>query len=260
MRWNGSFSAPSSVSFIVASPIFWPHRAACTWYGARLMFSTPPARAISQSPALIAFAAVRIACNPLPHRRFTVVAGTSCGIPPSITAMREMYMSRGSVCRICPNTASPTSAGSIPLRASASRATAAASTEGEVSFSAPPNVPTAVRTPETMKTSVMGKLLLRVLDARAAPSRGRFHTRGCRELRARRIGLPVHPFLWNIAYPSKGRALLVPFRRGIPAPRHGSGPFGPAAGPEQPGENSHNAGRMTICVQRNMSDELAHGN
>ena len=39
------------------------------------MFSAPPATATSASPSMIAWAAVMIACRPLPHRRFSVRAG-----------------------------------------------------------------------------------------------------------------------------------------------------------------------------------------
>ena len=52
------------------------------------MFSAPPATAKSASPALIMLAAVTIACSPLPHRRFSVSAGVSCGSPPLTPATR----------------------------------------------------------------------------------------------------------------------------------------------------------------------------
>ncbi len=59
----------------------------CT-YGARVMLSTPPATKASPSPALIACAALAIACSPDPHSRFTVWPGTSIGSPASSTAIR----------------------------------------------------------------------------------------------------------------------------------------------------------------------------
>ena len=72
-----------------------------------------------------------------------------------MTAMREMYMSRGSVVRIWPKTERPKAAGSTLLRATASRVTAATSSLGVVSFRLPPKVPMAVRAPATRKMSVM---------------------------------------------------------------------------------------------------------
>ena len=41
-------------------------------YGARVMLSTPPATNTSPSPAMIACAALLIACRPDPHSRLTV--------------------------------------------------------------------------------------------------------------------------------------------------------------------------------------------
>ena len=45
-----------------------------------------------------------MACIPLPHSRFTVIAGVSWFRPPFIAATREMYMSRTSVRITWPNT------------------------------------------------------------------------------------------------------------------------------------------------------------
>ena len=45
-----------------------------------------------------------MACIPLPHSRFTVIAGVSWFRPPFIAATREMYMSRTSVWITWPNT------------------------------------------------------------------------------------------------------------------------------------------------------------
>ena len=57
-------------------------------YGLRLMLSAPPATAASASPSMIVCAAVTMACRPLPHSRFTVTAGASCGSPPLMAATR----------------------------------------------------------------------------------------------------------------------------------------------------------------------------
>src|ERR1700726_5010624 len=58
-------------STTVPSPIRWPQRMPGSQYCARLIDSTPPATATSQSPSLIAWAADTIACSPLPHSRLT---------------------------------------------------------------------------------------------------------------------------------------------------------------------------------------------
>ena len=65
-----------------------------------------------------------------------------------MTAMREMYMSRGSVVRIWPKTERPNWAASILERVTASRVTAATISLGVVSLRLPPKVPIAVRVPE----------------------------------------------------------------------------------------------------------------
>src|SRR5579884_3646981 len=59
-----------------------------TTNGARLMLSTPPATASDISPAAIPRAATHTASIPDAHSRFTVTAGTDCGMPLSSDAMR----------------------------------------------------------------------------------------------------------------------------------------------------------------------------
>ena len=56
--------------------------------GARVMLSTPPAIISSASPDLIARAAMPTASRLDPHRRFTVLPGTSFGNPARSRAMR----------------------------------------------------------------------------------------------------------------------------------------------------------------------------
>ena len=56
--------------------------------GARDILSTPPAMIRSASPALMARAAIAIASSDEPHKRFTVVAGTSTGKPASSADIR----------------------------------------------------------------------------------------------------------------------------------------------------------------------------
>ena len=72
-------------------------------YGTRLIDSAPPATATAQSPSMIAWAADTMACIPLPHSRFTVIAGVSIFRPPLTAATRDMYMSRTSVWTTWPN-------------------------------------------------------------------------------------------------------------------------------------------------------------
>ena len=52
------------------------------------MFSAPPATVTSASPSMIAWAAVMIACIPLPQSRLRVSAGVSTGRPPFTPATR----------------------------------------------------------------------------------------------------------------------------------------------------------------------------
>src|SRR4029079_18260972 len=61
-------------------------------YGARSMFSMPPATALSMKPSMISCAALAIACAPEPQTRFTVIAGTSTGTPPLIAACRAGFI------------------------------------------------------------------------------------------------------------------------------------------------------------------------
>ena len=77
---------------IVVSSIFATRENALSLFpitnGARVMLSTPPAITSSASPDLIARAAMPTASRLDPHRRFTVLAGTSFGNPASSSAMR----------------------------------------------------------------------------------------------------------------------------------------------------------------------------
>ncbi len=152
---NGSCSAPTIMSMILASPMRAPQRLVGATYGPRLIDSAPPPIATSVSPSRIDWAADTMACSPLPHSRFTFIAATPSGRPPSIAATRDRYMSRGSVLITCPNATWPTESAATPARRSASRTTVAASWVGARSFRLPPKVPMAVRTALTMTTSRM---------------------------------------------------------------------------------------------------------
>ena len=66
-----------------------------------------------------------------------------------MAATREMYMSRGPVCTTWPKTTWPISAAGTPDRRSASAVTFAASSVAGTPLRLPPNVPIAVRAPDT---------------------------------------------------------------------------------------------------------------
>ena len=67
-----------------ASPIRAPKRPAGIRYGARVMFSMPPATTMSASPARIICEAIATALRPDPQTMLIVVAGTSFGMPAPI--------------------------------------------------------------------------------------------------------------------------------------------------------------------------------
>ncbi len=150
---HGSFSAPTTGSMALPSPIRWPQRMPGSQYGPRLIDSAPPATATSASPSERSWAAETMACSPLPHSRLTVKAGTFTGRPPLTAATRLRYMSRGSVWITLPKTAWPNSSGSTADRRTASRTTVAARSHGGTSLRPPPYRPMAVRVPDSTTTS-----------------------------------------------------------------------------------------------------------
>ena len=86
-----------------------------------LMLSIPPARIRSASPARIAEAASMTARSPEPQTMLTVKALEVGGIPAPSATCRAGACPRPAE-RTLPTIASSTSPGSIPARASASRA------------------------------------------------------------------------------------------------------------------------------------------
>ncbi len=102
------------------------------------MLSAPPATAVWTSPSMMCCAAETIACNPEPHRRFTVRAGVPTGTPASTAATRERYMSRASPWITLPITTWPTVAASISARVMASLIAIEPSLVGGMSLKAPP--------------------------------------------------------------------------------------------------------------------------
>ena len=74
-----------------ASPIRAPKRPDGIRYGARVMFSMPPATTMSTSPARIICEAIATDLRPDPQSMLIVVAGTSFGIPAPIAAWRAGF-------------------------------------------------------------------------------------------------------------------------------------------------------------------------
>ena len=101
------------------------------------MFSIPPARALSIKPSMISCAAETIACAPEPQTRFTVIAGTSTGMPPPMAACLAGFIFVPAWITL-PITTVPISAAGSPDRSSTARTTAAPSCGAGVVFSVPP--------------------------------------------------------------------------------------------------------------------------
>ena len=78
-------------SISVLGPRRAPKRAAGARYGARDMFSIPPATTISASPARIICDAIATAFSPEPQSMLIVVAGTSFGMPAPSAAWRAGF-------------------------------------------------------------------------------------------------------------------------------------------------------------------------
>ena len=79
-----------------------------------------------------------IACNPEPHRRFTVRQGVPTGMPASTAATRERYMSFASPWMTLPITTWPMLSGATFERATASLIAVAPSRVAANSLSEPP--------------------------------------------------------------------------------------------------------------------------
>src|SRR3546814_12552816 len=94
---NGSLSAVSIASTATRLPIFVPQRAPVITWGARLMLSAPPDTAMSHSPSAIICAAEIVDCTDDPHRRLTVSAGASLGMPAFPSATRAIAAPSGSL-------------------------------------------------------------------------------------------------------------------------------------------------------------------
>ena len=143
---NASFNPSCSMlSMSETSPMRAPQRPCGSRYGARSMFSMPPASAQPIWPAQISSAALAIACAPEPHTRLTVIAGTLTGKPPPMAAWRDGFI-RTPAWMTLPITTDCTRSPPRPERLRHSRMAAAPSAGALRSFSVPAYVPMAVRT------------------------------------------------------------------------------------------------------------------
>ena len=116
------------------------------------MFSIPPATTISASPVNSSAAARFTALSPDPQTIFTVIAGTSFGIPAWIDAWRAGFWP-WPACKTQPISTSETCSGFTPARFSASAIAMLPSFSAGMPERLPPNLPTAVRTAERMTIS-----------------------------------------------------------------------------------------------------------
>src|SRR5438093_4656220 len=119
------------------------------------MFSPPPARTNSAWPSWISCAARMIACRPEPQSRFTVRAGASFGTPDLRPTCRAKYTASPDVWSTFPKMTWSICFGSTLDFSSAPFAAMTPRSVAEVSRSAPPYVPKAVRAPSMMTMSFM---------------------------------------------------------------------------------------------------------
>ena len=146
------------LSIIFAWPMRNPVRAAGSTYGARLMFSMPPAMITSASPQRMAWAPRCRALRPEPQTLFRVRLGTAWGRPARIEAWRAGFWPLPAV-STWPRITSSTCAGSRPVCSSRRRITAAPSSGAGMFASEPWKLPTAVRVAATITTSCMESVL-----------------------------------------------------------------------------------------------------
>ena len=126
-----------------------PNRAVGTRYGARVMFSMPPATTTSTSPARIICDAIATDFSPDPHSMLIVVAGTSFGMPAASATWRAGFWP-SPACNTQPSTTSSTSSADTPARASAARTACVPSSVAATSLNWPPKLPTGVLTALTI--------------------------------------------------------------------------------------------------------------
>ena len=177
-------------SIICASPIRAPKRPDGNRYGARVMFSIPPATTMSTSPARIICDAIATDLRPDPQSMLIVVAGTSFGIPAPIApgAPGSARARRSTQ----PSTTSSTSSPEISARSSAARTACAPSSVAGDILELSAELPTGVRTALTITaSSITASSDGRVVDGEyatvlgACPTLGHVSRSGPSSLRAR---------------------------------------------------------------------------
>src|SRR6478672_10748993 len=130
--------------------------------GIRLIASTPHAMATLTTPAATSDAARLVACCDDPHWVSTVVAGVLSGSPAASHAVRVTLKLCSPTWLTQPPTTCPTSAGSMPVRATSSLWTRPSKAAGWSDDSPPLRLPTGVRTASTTTTDRpdIGELML----------------------------------------------------------------------------------------------------
>ena len=146
------------VSVIFQSPMRWPSREPFSTWPLALMFSCPPATTMSLSPVATACDASITAFRPEPQTALMVKAGVSLATPAFIIAWRAGFWPAPAA-STWPMMTSPIWSGCRPARAMASRTTMLPSSVAGILASEPPNLPTGVRTAETITMSSMDWLL-----------------------------------------------------------------------------------------------------
>ncbi len=115
------------------------------------MFCTPPATTKSAVPLITACAAKCSACWLDPHCRSTVTPGTASGKPATSHAVRATSPACGPMVSTQPRMTSSTSIGSTwGTRSNSALITCPPRSAGCVPASAPPRLPTGVRTASMM--------------------------------------------------------------------------------------------------------------
>ncbi len=133
----------------VVKPYCWPTSIAAE-IGIALMFCTPPATTRSWVPDITPCAAKCTACWEDPHWRSMVTPGTWSGRPATSQAVRATSPAWEPMVSQQPMITSSTAAGSMPVRRTSAASTWAPRSAECTSASAPPRLPTGVRTASTM--------------------------------------------------------------------------------------------------------------
>ena len=138
----------------VEKPYCWPTSIAAE-IGIALMFCTPPATTRSWVPDMTPWAAKCTACCEEPHCRSMVTPGTWSGSPATSHAVRATSPACEPIVSQQPRITSSTAPGSTPVRSTSALIECAARSAEWTPASAPPRLPTGVRTASTMKASGM---------------------------------------------------------------------------------------------------------